>query len=195
MVRTGERLRIAVLYGAEPYQAYHVSDIAAALSRDPDVDLTILTVDPAIDPVLDRLEAGLFSSTVPRERLATPAWVRLLRRARVFGILKQQVLAAPTNLRRLAEFDGIVTPTTHFADLRDRIPRSTAFIYCYHGAGGRRVSYSERMRAFDLVLATGQATVDQLLREGLAEPGRAIPIGLVKLETCRRLARSAPQLF
>ena len=195
MARTGERLRVAVLYGAEPYQAYHVSDIAAALSRDANVDLTILTVDPAIDPVLERLEAGQFARPLPHERLATPAWVRLLRKARVFGILKQQVLAAPANLTRLAEFDAIVTPTTHFAELRDRIPRSTAFIYCYHGAGGRKVSYSERMKAFDLVLAAGQATVDRLVADELVEPERAIPVGLVKIETCRRLAREAPRLF
>ena len=58
----GRRLRLAVLYGAEPYQAYHVSDIAAELARDERVDLTILTVDPAIDPLLERLEKGQFVS-------------------------------------------------------------------------------------------------------------------------------------
>ena len=190
---SGERTRVAVLYGAEPYQAYHVSDIAAAMARDPSVELTILTVDPAMDPVLERLQAGQFVRPVPHERLPAPAWVRLLRRARVFGILKQQVLAA--NVRRLAEFDAIVTPTTHIAELRDRIPRSTSLIYCFHGAGGRKVSYSDKMKAFDLVLAPGQATVDRLVREGLVPEGRAHAVGLVKLETCRRLAREASPLF
>ena len=189
------RLRVAVLYGAEPYQTYHVSDIAAALARDVHVDLTILTVDPDIDPVLDRLEAGQFASPVPHERLHVPRWVEAARRARVFGLMKRQVLSHPANLARLAEFDAVVTPTTHLADVRGRVPRSTRFIYCFHGAGGRGASYSPRMRAFDLLLTPGRATADRLIAEGLASPQTAIPVGLAKLETCRRLADERAPLF
>lgn len=195
MPASGDRLRLALLYGAEPYQAYHVSDIAAALTHDPDVELTILTVDPAIDPLLDRLEAGRFAKPVPRVRLRTPAWVRLLRKARVFGILKQQVIADPANVARLARFDAVITPTTHVADVRDRVPRSTRFVYCYHGAGARQASYSPRMAAFDLILPPGQSTADRLVADGLAAPGASRAIGLVKLETCRRHAAQRPPLF
>lgn len=191
----GGRLRLAVLYGAEPYQAYHVSDIAAALSRDPDVELTILTVDPAIDPLLARLEAGEFTYPVAHERLHSSLTTRLLRRARLFGNMKKQVLAHPRNLARLAEFDTIVTPTTHLALVRDRVPRTTKFVYVYHGAGARQMSYSPKMRAFDLVLPPGQATVDRLVADGLVQDGRAIAIGLPKAETCRRLAAAQAPLF
>jgi hypothetical protein len=195
MAESTDRLRIALLYGAEPYQAYHVSDIAAALSRDPSVQLTILTVDPTLDPLLERLEAGQFSKAVPHERLRTPAWVRLLRKGRVFGILKQQVIADAANVARLASFDAVITPTTHVADVRGRVPRSTRFVYCYHGAGARQASYSPRMAAFDLILPPGQSTADRLVADGLAAPGAAKAIGLVKLETCRRLAAQRLPLF
>lgn len=188
-------LRLAVLYGAEPYQAWHVADIAAALALDPGVELTILTVDPGIDPVLERLEAGQFERPVPHRRLHCPRWIRILRGARLFGLMKRQILAHPANLDRLASFDAVITPTTHLADVRRRVPASTRFIYCYHGAGARRASYSGRMQAFDLILAPGQATVERLVADGLAAPGRAIAVGLVKLETCRRLATERPPLF
>ena len=180
--------RIAILYGAEPYQAYHVADIAAALARNPDVALTSLIVDRAVEPHLDRLEDGMVERPIPRERLRVPAWVGALRALRVFGILKQQVLSNPDNLARLGEFDAIVTPTTHLAELRERIPRSVKLIYCYHGAGARAMSYTAKMGAFDLVLPPGQATVERLVADGLVKPGRAVAIGLVKLDACRRLA-------
>lgn len=189
------RLRLALLHGAEPYQALHLSDIGAALARDPRVDLTILTVDPAIDPLLERLERGQFERPARHERLYAAPGVRLLRRARILGILKQQVLRHPANLARLASFDAVVTSTTHVADVRARVPRTTRFVYCYHGAGAAAASYSPRMRGFDLILAPGQATVDRLLADGLAEPGAALAVGLVKLETCRRLATGRPPLF
>ena len=183
------RLRIAVLYGAEPYQAYHVADIAAALGRDPAVDLTTLTLDSDTDALLRRLGRG------EPERLHIPAWVRLARKARIFGILKQQVLADRVNIARLSQFDAIVTPTTHLALVRDRIARSTRFIYVYHGAGARQMSYSPKMRAFDLVLPPGQATVDRLIADGLVAQGRAVAVGSPKIETCRRLSASLPPLF
>ena len=189
------RLRLAVLYGAEPYQAYHVADIAAALARDLGVELTIFTLDAATDALLRRLESGQLDPAVRHERLRIPAWVRLLRKARVFGILKQQVLADPANLARLSEFDAIVTPTTHLALVRDRIPRSTRFVYVYHGAGARQMSYSPKMSAFDLVLPPGQATVDRLVADGLVPEGHAAAIGLPKFETCRRLSAGVPPLF
>ena len=188
-------MRLAVLFGAEPYQAYHVSDIAAELARDERVDLTILTVDPAIDPLLERLEKGQFVRPVPHERLLSSLPARLLRKARVFGNMKKQVLASPRNIARLSEFDAIVTPTTHIAEIRGRVPRSTRFVYCYHGAGARQMSYSPKMRAFDLVLPPGEATVERLVGDGLVPAGRAIAIGLPKLETCRRLASAQPPLF
>jgi hypothetical protein len=191
----GGRLRLAVLYGAEPYQAYHVSDIAAALSRDAQVELTILTVDPAIDPLLERLETGQFARPVPHERLYTSLGAKLLRRARLFGNMKKQVLGHPRNLGRLADFDAVITPTTHLALMRDRVPRSTRFVYVYHGAGARQMSYSPKMRAFDLVLPPGQATVDRLVADGLVREGHAVAIGLPKAEACRRLAAAQPPLF
>lgn len=188
-------LRIAILYGAESYQAYHLSDIAAVISRDPTVDLTILTVDPAIDAVLARLEAGVFARAIPHERLHAPLFTRILRRARIFGLLKQQVLASPANLRRLAQFDAIVTSTTHLALVRDRVPRTTLFIHCDHGAGGRQESFSRSMAEFDLLIATGPAVVERFVADGLATAATAIAVGLVKLETCNRLATEHPPLF
>jgi hypothetical protein len=189
------RLRIALLYGAEPYQAYHVADIGAALARDPGVDLTIVTLDAQTEALLDRLEAGQLDRRVPHERLHIPLWVKLARKARLFGILKQHVLSAPANVARLAEFDAIVTPTTHLAAVRERIPRATRFVYCFHGAGGRGVSYSAKMRAFDYIVVPGEAAADRLVSEKLASPSRVAAVGLPKLETCRRLVQTTPNLF
>jgi hypothetical protein len=113
----------------------------------------------------------------------------------LFGNMKKQVLADPANLARLAEFDAVITPTTHLALVRDRVPRTTRFVYVYHGAGARQMSYSPKMRAFDLVLPPGQATVGRLVADGLVANGRAAAIGLIKAETCRRLAADQPPLF
>lgn len=190
-----KRLRIAVLYGAEPYQAYHLSDIAAAMSRDPLVDLSILTADGQIDPLLERLEAGQFERPVPHERLHVAAPVRLLRRARIFGFLKQQILGNRRNLARFAQFDAIVTSTTHLARVRRLVARSTMFIHCDHGAGGRQQSFSTDMGKFDFLVATGPAVVERFVRDGLATPQTAFAAGLVKLETCRRIAGEQPPLF
>jgi hypothetical protein len=189
------RLRIALVYGAEPYQAYHVADIGAALARDPGVELTVFTLDADTEALLRRLEAGQLDPSVPHERLRIPAWVKLARKARLLGILKSQVLAAPANLARLAEFDAIVTPTTHLAGLRHRIPRSTRLIYCFHGAGARGVSYTAKMRAFDFIVAPGEAVRTRLVDEGLAAADNVAAVGLVKFETCRRLAQDIPPLF
>lgn len=188
-------MKLAILYGAEPYQAYHLSDIAAELARQPGAELTILTVSDDILPHLERLEAGQFDQPPLHEPLFVAPWTRALRRLRVLGLLKVEVLRHPRNVDRLGQFDAIVTSTTHLALLRDGLPPDLRLVYCYHGAGARAMSYSAKMRAFDLVLPPGQATVDRLIADGLVDASRTAPVGLVKYQTCKRIAARRPPLF
>lgn len=187
---TDRALRLAVLYGAEPYQAYHVADIATELARDPKVELTVLTVDGATERVLRAIDPAQLP-----ERLYVPPWIAALRKLRLLGILKQQVLTHPRNLARLAQFDAIITPTDHARVVRPLLDPLPQMIYVTHGIGGRAASYSDKYLGFDFVLVAGPADERRLLEDRRVRPGHYAVIGYPKFETARRLAEGSPKLF
>ena len=140
----GGRLRIAVLIGAEAYQAYHVADIAFELAEREGVDVEIVALLPDALAQVARLERNHRDHAIPRRLLHVPWHLRLLQRMRLFGSLKTKILRDPRNVALLSKFDAIVTPTDHARLVRPLLNPLPAMIYVNHGIGGRAASWSDK---------------------------------------------------
>lgn len=191
----GGRQRIAVLIGAEAYQAYHVADIAFELAERETVDVEIIALLPETLAQIERMERTERDSEIPRRLLHVPPHLRLLQKARLFGSLKTQVLRDPRNLELLSGFDAIVTPTDHARVLRPLLDPLPLMIYVNHGIGGRAASYSDKYLGFDFVLVAGPNDEQRLLADRRVRPGHYAVIGYPKFETAARLADGQPDLF
>ena len=189
------RLRVAVLIGAEAYQAYHVADIAFELAEREDVDVEIVALLPEALAQVERLERNDCDRSIPRRLLHVPAHLRLLQKMRLFGSLKTRIMREPRNVALLSKFDAIVTPTDHARLLRPLLNPLPAMIYVNHGIGGRAASYSEKYLGFDFVLVAGPNDEQRLLADRRVRPGRYAVIGYPKFDTARRLAEGSPRLF
>jgi hypothetical protein len=188
-------MKIAVLIGAEPYQAYHVADIAWSLAERDGVEVEILATLPETLTELKRLERGGRDRSVPRRLLHTPPYFRAMQGISLLGSLKQLVLRDPRNLQRLSGYDAIVTPTDHVGGIAPLLRPRPRLVYVSHGIGGRAASYSDKYRPFDFVLVASRNDEARLLADHRISQGGYSVIGYPKFETCRRLSGPAPQLF
>src|SRR5690349_5161689 len=100
----GGRLRIAVLIGAEAYQAYHVADIAFELAERDGVDVEIIALLPETLAQVERMERTEHDAQILRRLLFVPPYLRLLQKARLFGSLKTLVLRDRRNVELLSGF-------------------------------------------------------------------------------------------
>jgi glycosyltransferase involved in cell wall biosynthesis len=188
-------LRIAVLLGAEAYQAYHVADIAFELAGRDGVQVEIIALLPEALAQIGRLERGPADRLIPRWLLHTPTHLRLLQKARLLGSLKTRVMRDRRNVELLSGFDAIVTPTDHARVLRPLLNPRPAMIYVNHGIGGRAASYSDKYLGFDFILVAGANDERQLLDQRRIRPGHYAVTGYPKFEAAARLAGKAPKLF
>jgi hypothetical protein len=188
-------LRIAVLIGAEAYQAHHVADIAWHLAERPGVEVELVSSLPATFDELDWLARDDRDRSIPRRLLKTPAWVAALQRLSVLGTLKTHVMRDKRNVALLAGYDAIVTPTDHAGILRSALSPRTAMIYVNHGIGGRAASYSDKYLKFDFVVVANRKDEERLLDAGMIRPGHYIVAGYPKFEAAERLARRRKPLF
>ncbi len=189
------RLRIAVLIGAEAYQAYHVADIAFELAEREGLYVEIIALAAETLDQVRRLERDDRDRQIPRLLLHVPAHLRLLQKLRVFGSLKTWVMRDRRNVELLSEFDAIVTPTDHARFLRPLLDPLPAMIYVNHGIGGRAASYSNKYLGFDFVLLAGANDERRLLESRRIQPGHYAVIGYPKFDVARRLSRRAVKLF
>ena len=123
-------VRIAVLVGAEPYQAYHVADIAWQLAERPGVALHIVATLPASLDAMEHLARNDRDRSIPRSLLHTPAWLAALQRLSILGVLKTQIMTSKRNIQLLGGFDAIVTPTDHSGKLPRRASSTTRTSCC-----------------------------------------------------------------
>lgn len=186
-------LRIAVLIGAEPYQAHHVADIAFELAQRDGVAVEILALLPETLAEVARLERDQRDREIPRRLLNVPPHLRAMQRLRLLGSLKVQVLRH--NRALLSGYDAIVTPTDHARFIRPLLDPLPRMIYVNHGIGGRAASYSDKYLGFDFVLVAGANDERRLLEQRRVRPGRYVVPGYPKFEAARRLADAAPRLF
>lgn len=188
-------VKIAVLIGAEPYQAHHVGDIAWELSERPGVKVEIVATLAETLAEVYRLARHEHDRLVPTRLLEVPLHLRLAQRMRLFGSLKVAAMRHRPNLEILSSYDAIVTPTDHVRFVLDRLDRRPAMIYVNHGIGGRAASYSDKYLGFDFVLVAGRNDEQRLLGDGRIRPGHYAVIGYPKFETARRLVKEQPKLF
>ncbi|MEO5774061.1 MAG: glycosyltransferase [Sphingomicrobium sp.] len=188
-------MKIAVLIGAEAYQAHHVADIAFELAGRDGVEVEILALLPEALAEVRRLERSPADSAIARRLLTIPPHLRLLQRARLFGSLKVAVLRARENLSLLSGYDVIVTPTDHTRFIRPFLNPCPSMIYVNHGIGGREASYSEKYLGFDFVLVAGRNDEQRLLEKRRVRPGRYGVIGYPKFEAADRLRKGQEPLF
>jgi len=188
-------VRIAVLVGAEPYQAYHVADIAWRLAERPGVAVHIIATLAASLDAMEHLARNDRDRSIPRSLLHTPAWLAVLQRLSVLGMLKTPIMRSGRNVELLGRFDAIATPTDHSGQLRRALPRNTAMIYVNHGIGGRAASYSDKYSNFDFVLVASHNDERRLLEDQRIRPGHYVVAGYPKFETVERLARGTAALF
>ena len=188
-------MRIAVLIGAEPYQAFHVADIAWQLAERPGIAVQILAALPASLDLLDSLARNARDRSIPRSLLQTPGWLAALQRLSILGMLKTRIMRSKPNIALLSRFDAIVTPTDHGGVLRGLLPASTALIYVNHGIGGRAASYSDKYSKFDFVVLANHRDERRLLDDHRIYPGRYVVAGYPKLEAVERLAGQRAPLF
>ena len=187
------RLRIAVLIGAEPYQAHHVADIAFELAERDGVDLEIVALLPEALDEVRRLERNDSDRRIPKRLLDIPAAFRALQALRLFGSLKVPIMRH--NRALLSSYDAIVTPTDHLRFARPLLRPLPRLVYTNHGIGGRAASYSDAALAFDFVLLPGAADEQRLLEDRRIRPGHYAVIGYPKFESARRVARKASPMF
>jgi hypothetical protein len=186
--------RVAILLGAEAYQAHHVVDIALELARK-GVRVEVLATLPDSLSEFSRLSRDA-CQPVSSNLLFTPFHLRVLQRLKLLGSLKTAVLRHPKNVRLLSEYDAIVTPTDHARVLRRRLRPRPLMIYVNHGIGGRAASYSDKYSDFDFVVVATRRDEERLLSDGRIASGHYVVAGYARLETARRLhGTSKPRLF
>ena len=189
-----EGRKVAILLGAEAYQAHHVADIALELARQ-GVRVDVLATLPDSLSEFRRLWRDE-CQPVSWSLLFTPFHLRVLQRIKLLGTLKTAVLRHPKNVRRLSGYDAIVTPTDHARVLRSRLRPRPTMIYVNHGIGGRAASYSDKYSGFDFVVVASHRDEERLLADGRITSGHYVVAGYARFETARRLHGTAkPSLF
>lgn len=186
-------MRIAFVYIAEAYQAFHGAGIAIELARQPGVDITNFYVDPDTPRQLARIHAVFGAPPPVAVRLHESLATRALRSARYLGAFKQRLLRDNRDL--LDRFDAIVSVENTLAFAREVGINRPQLIYSPHGFGDRAYAFVPRIATFDFVLLAGQKTEVQMLERKLIRPGHYALTGSVKLETAARVAETEPLPF
>ena len=179
-------MRIAFVYIAEAYQAFHGAGIAIGLARQPGVEIFNFHADPDTPRQLRRIHAAFGAPPPVTVRLHESVTTRALRGARYLGAFKERLLR--DNRETLDSFDAIVSVENTLAFARDVGIERPRLIYSPHGFGDRAYAFVARITAFDFVLLAGAKTEAQMLERGLIRPGHYALTGSVKLETATRLA-------
>lgn len=188
-------MKIAFVFLAESYQAYHVAAVALALRERTGITVEFFHNDPDTPRHLDRIAHAYGAESITSTPLKRGLRARAIQAPRLLGLAKSRVLA--DNERLLSEHDAVISSEDVVAGLCSGKHRSQrpARILITHGAGGRAVPSFRNRPNCDLILVKGSGDVERHLREGLARPGHIAAGGYPKLDTSRRLRASGAPLF
>ncbi|GLS98726.1 glycerophosphotransferase [Sphingobium jiangsuense] len=189
-------MRIAFLFIAEAYQAYHLAGVALELRRKPGVEVDIYYNDPAMPRHVERICAAFGEPPLNAIRLKRDWKARLIQMPRLLGLAKKQVLAA--NLEELMGYDMVVSSERvggNLAQLAGDRLRWAKLVYIPHGPVGRQVASEAKAGLFDLLLLPGQGDLERYGALGCLHEGGYRVTGYSKLETVEMLGRSMPPLF
>lgn len=187
MTNSRIKLKIAVIFIAEPYQCYHGAAVAIELSRTPYVDVTVFYNDPVTIYHLERIRHAYSAPQMNYVRLNRTLLTRLAQSIKVLGYLKHRLVKE--NSPSLMPFDAVFSVEDTVYNLFDGLKPSDRprKIYMPHGVGDGGVGFSERTRHFDFVLPPGAKSAERMLSLGHIKPGNYATPGLVKIETADRL--------
>jgi len=189
-------MRIAFLFIAEAYQAYHLAGVALELRRRPGVEVDLYYNDPAMPRHVERICAAFGEPPLNAIRLKRDWKARLIQMPRLLGLAKKQVLAA--NLEELLAYDMVVSSERvggYLAQLAGDRPQRARLAYIPHGPVGRQVASERQAGLFDLLLLPGRGDVERYRALGCLHEGGYRATGYPKLETVEMLGRSMPSLF
>lgn len=188
-------MKIAFLFIAEAYQAYHGAAVLFELRKLPGVRVDVFHNDPEVPAHLARIGETWGEKDVYSERLAAGAATRLVQTMRVFGLEKTRVLKR--NEERLRRYDAIISleAVAHVLFAGYERKNRPALILMTHGAGDRFFPALANCRWFDLILVKGRKDAERYTSRGFAQNGHIAATGNAKLETTGRMRSSAPTLF
>lgn len=173
---TSRKSRLAFLYLSEPHQVFHSLGSALQLARLYDVSVDVLY---ASQRTADLVRAHDANGLLNLIALRTP-----------ISSHRSELAATPprlptliANLDRFARYGHIVATERTSTLLRRLLgPLAPKLIHIPHGAGDRERGYDDRIRLFDMVLATGQKDYHRFLERGLATPHNCEIAGYSKPE-------------
>lgn len=184
-------MKVCLLNIAQWHQALHVLPIAAALSRQPGIEVHVATPTAGAADAARDLCVRLGAGPVQVRALWPDALAEVARRR---GHPPKRLMlagAAPF----LAGCDAIVAPERTSLFLKRLGVRRPVMIHCDHGAGDRAVGYEPRLARFDFALLAGAKQEARMLREGLIRPGHYRIVGYPKFEAAAAAREPTPQLF
>jgi hypothetical protein len=181
-------MKIAFVFMAEPYQCYHGAAVAFAMTRIPEVEVTIYYNDPDSLYHLDRIRVVYGAAPTTYVRMKRSLLAKAIQGLKIFGFFKYSVYRS--NEPALARHDAVFTvEDTAFRLFETAKPADRPWkIYMPHGAGDGIVGFSGRAKQFDLVLLPGPKSVERMLTLGYVRPDNYRAVGLVKLETANLLS-------
>ncbi|MEO8723063.1 MAG: hypothetical protein ABI395_05995, partial [Sphingobium sp.] len=187
-------MRIAFIFIAEAYQAYHLAAVALKLRRMEGVSIDVFYNDPETPRHLNRIAAAHGETPLDARPLSLDWRAQLIRIPRIFGLAKQQVLSA--NRVTLQQYDMLVFPERVGSILKaGGWNKQTALAYIAHGPAGRKVAAERLARDFDLILLPGEEDMARYLKAGCLHEGGYRITGYPKLETVGVLHQVYPPLF
>ncbi len=188
-------MKIAFLFIAEAYQAYHGAAVLLELRELPGVEVHAFHNDSETPEHLARIAKAWGMEDVRSERLPASASTRFVQRLRLFGFEKTPVLRQ--NEERLRSYDAVVSleEVAHVLFAGHARPNRPALIFITHGAGDRAFPSMADSGRFDLILVKGTKDVERYLARGWARRGHIAATGNVKLETTARMRTTAQALF
>lgn len=179
-------MRVAFLYNAEAYHAYHGASVAFALAERPDLTITSYYLDPFLPHHIERIRQAFDAPVQDLRPLRQSPKTRLLKCVfRRFSLFKKTVMRE--NLEELNRYDLIVALENSAAALREMGLDKPRMIYLPHGFGDRSVSFLPRIATFDHVLVAGQKTARRMLDAGVIRENGYSMTGIVKFDVAARL--------
>ena len=188
-------MRIAFVFIAEAYQAYHAAAVLFELAQRDGVAIDVFHIDDAVPGVLKKLAEAHDAPPIASTKLAAGVTGTMIQTIRIFGLAKPQVLSA--NEERLQAYDAIVSTEDGIArlfagrDVEDRPLR----ILITHGVGMRLVPSANSRTAMDLIVAKGAGDVEQWLARGYLREEQVVEGGYPKLASTRRVRSNERRLF
>lgn len=185
--KPGARTRVCFLFIGHHHQILHAAPVAAAMARDPGVEVHIAASTDAHLALIRRYLSALGGARAYLHRL----WPS---RSMDAG-LPPKVLVLLNSLAFLSGFDAIVTPERTSLLLRKFGLTRPLFIHTDHGAGDRAVGYEKRIGEFDLTLLAGRKQQERMTDEGLLDGVGHAVVGYPKFDLADALNLDARPLF